>query len=252
MCIVYIAKNVSPTYPLVIAANRDEFYERPTEAPHWWADAPHLFAGKDLQAGGTWLGYNRLNRFAGITNLRRPDLYQTGAKSRGDLVKRFLDIDTQDTAEAVAEFSDFLVSEYRAYNPFNLVFGDVSNLNVFSSADGVSRRLGDGVHSLSNGAPDEIWYKMKRGSAALNSALTNDSEEMVEEVFSVLSNCSESPINLLPSTGITVEEERQLSSIFVPEVYLRGKAYGTRSSSVIWAEASAEMQGLVMKSRMHN
>ena len=77
MCIIFVAKNVHSSVPLIIAANRDEYYARPTQSPDWWEDAPHLFAGKDLQAGGTWLGYNKQNRVAGITNLRRLDWYKS-------------------------------------------------------------------------------------------------------------------------------------------------------------------------------
>jgi len=107
MCIIFIAKNVHPDVPLLIAANRDEFYARPTQSPHWWEDAPHIFAGKDLQAGGTWLGYNKQNRIAGITNLRRLDWYKADAKSRGELVKRFLDIEDTDTGSAMGyRFND--------------------------------------------------------------------------------------------------------------------------------------------------
>lgn len=163
MCIIFIAKNVHLGVPLIIAANRDEFYDRPTQSPHWWEDAPHLFAGKDLQAGGTWLGYNKQNRIAGITNLRRLDWYKSDAKSRGELVKGPLDIDTGDMGVAIAGYTGFLESNYAQYNPFNLLFGDSKHLVIFSSATGRAQEVPDGIHNLSNGAPDDAWPKVQRG-----------------------------------------------------------------------------------------
>ena len=252
MCIIFIAKNVHPEYPLIIAANRDEYFARPTQAPHWWPDAPHLFAGKDLQAGGTWLGHNKQNRVAGITNLRRPDLYQSGAKSRGDLVKRFLDIETKDTEIAIAEFTDFLAKSQDEYNPFNMVFGDAQRLVIFSSATGLSQEVANGVHSLSNGAPDEAWPKMQRGSKRLSEYLHKDQLITIEDIFSLLMDQKLSSHELLPETGIPKEMEYLLSSIYIPECKLNGLSYGTRSSSIICCKNSAENERVVMQSRLHN
>ena len=233
MCILFIAKNVHPYYSLIIAANRDEYYARPTQSPHWWDDAPHLFAGKDLQAGGTWLGHNRKNRVAGVTNLRQRDLYQAGAKSRGDLVKRFLDIETACTNLAIAQFTDFLKEGYKQYNPFNLLFGDADQLFVFCSADGIVRELNEGMYSLSNGVPEAIWPKMQRGIDSLSGYLADNQSLDVDAVFSVLADTTLAEGDALPETGITAEEEHLLSSIFIPEINLRGMPYGTRSSSLI-------------------
>ena len=249
MCIIFIAKNVHPDYPLIIAANRDEFFSRPTQSPHWWPDAPHLFAGKDLQAGGTWLGHNKQNRIAGITNLRRPDLYQTGAKSRGDLVKGFLDVEAGDIDEAIGEYTLFLQSSYDQYNPFNLLFGDSNKLVVFSSATGVAQPLSDGVHSISNGEPNAMWPKMQSGIKALSDYFSSNQNVEIDKVFSVLADKVMAEEVLLPITGISLEEERQLSSIFVPEVNLRGMPYGTRSSSVILVGGSTANNQLQMKTK---
>jgi len=254
MCIIFIAKNVHPDYPLIIAANRDEFLSRPTQPPHWWPDAPHLFAGKDLQAGGTWLGYNKQHRIAGITNLRRMDLYRQSAKSRGELVKRFLDIDTESTDIAIAEFAAFLEESSAEYNPFNLLFGDANKLMVFSSATRLAQEVTDGVHSLSNGSPDEIWPKMQRGMDQLSKCLSLDRPEPINHIFSLLSDEILSEKELLPETGIPKDKEHLLSSIFIPEFSLNGMSYGTRSSSVIWTENNVSQKGvhLEMESRVHN
>jgi len=247
-----MAKNVHPDYPLIIAANRDEYFSRPTQAPTWWPEAPHLFAGKDLQAGGTWLGHNKKNRVAGITNLRCPELHLTGAKSRGDLVKRFLDIDTDNTEVAMAEFTAFLTASYDQYNPFNIVFGDVNTLMVFSSATGVAQVLGDGVHSLSNGLPNNIWPKMHRGIDKLSVYLNTERTLNAEPIFSLLRDETLAPATGLPKTGISSDTERLLSSIFIPECRLNNQRYGTRSSSIIWLDKHPLNAGVVMQSLIHN
>lgn len=250
MCIIFIAKNVHPSYPLIIAANRDEYFSRPTQEPHWWPDAPHLFAGKDLQAGGTWLGYNRQNRIAGITNLRRPDLQQSNAKSRGDLVKRFLDIDSESTEAAVAEFTGFLKECYQEYNPFNLLFGDANKLVVFSSATGVAENVANGVHSLSNGAPGEIWPKMKLGIENLSEYLCANQTINSDSLFSLLSDKTLINKELFSET-IPINVENLLSSIYIPECNLNGMPYGTRSSSIVLVESNTLNNSVAMQSRLY-
>lgn len=251
MCIIFIAKNVHPDYPLIIAANRDEYITRPTQEPHWWPDAPHLFAGKDLQAGGTWLGHNQQCRIAGITNLRRPDLYQTGAKSRGELVKRFLDVETESIAAAIAEFTRFLQESHGQYNPFNLLFGDANQLVIFSSATGVAQEVLDGVHSLSNGIPDDIWPKMKRGNEKISEYLGANERLDPEKIFPILTDSVLAKQEQLPETGIPVDMENLLSSIYIPKFSLNGKQYGTRSSSIIWTNRDDPQKGFLMQSRSY-
>jgi len=252
MCIIFIAKNVHAEHPLIIAANRDEYFARPTQSPHWWPDAPHLFAGKDLQAGGTWLGYNRQHRIAGITNLRRPDLYQADAKSRGELVKRFLDIDTDSTEAAIIEFSTYLMECSTQYNPFNLLFGDANKLMIFSSANHKIQEVQDGVHSLSNGAPDEVWPKMQRGIEKLSYLLEGGSFIDPKSLFSILNDKQAANDELLPTTGVYAEIERSLSSIFIPEFSLNGMPYGTRSSSIIFQGNDVSNDGVFMESYFHS
>lgn len=247
MCIIFIAKNVHPDYPLIIAANRDEYFARPTQSPHWWPDAPHLFAGKDLQAGGTWLGYNQQQRIAGITNLRRLDLHQSGAKSRGELVKRFLDIDADNTDTAINEFSRFLKECSTQYNPFNLLFGDANKLMIFSSENQRVWELTDGLHSLSNGPPDEVWPKMQRGVEALSGVLKAEKFFEPKNLFSILNDTQYTNDELLPKTGISIDKERLLSSIFIPECNLNGMPYGTRSSSIIWVGREVRKDGIYME-----
>jgi len=252
MCIIYIAKNVHPDWPLIIAANRDEFLSRPTKQPHWWPEARHLFAGKDLRAGGTWLGYNRQHRVAGITNLRQMDLYHEGAKSRGELVKHFLDIDTESTEAAISEFTGFLDEFSNQYNPFNLLYGDANKLMIFSSVSQIAHEASDGIHSLSNGSPDDIWPKMQRGIDQLSECLSLYPSLEINRIFSLLTDKSLPEKELLPDTGIPKDKEHLLSSIFIPEFNLNGMPYGTRSSSVIWTENNGANEGVFMESRFYN
>lgn len=242
MCILFIAKNSHPDYPLIIAANRDEYFARPTEAPHWWPETPELFAGKDVQAGGTWMGYNRQQRIAAITNLRRPDLIQANARSRGELVTRFLALHTDTTAEAIEEFSEFLIADSEHYNPFNLLYGDAETLMVFNSVSRKPQRLNDGIHSISNGMPDEQWPKMKRGIHALETHVKTMQTLETAQLMALLQDQTLAAENELPDTGIPKSFEQLLSSIFIPPSELTGGLYGTRSSSVLWQGRQAEAQ----------
>ena len=234
MCILFIAKNSHPDYPLIIAANRDEYFARPTEAPHWWPESPQLFAGKDAQAGGTWMGHNRQQRLAAITNLRRPDLMQAGARSRGELVTRFLTLKTDTTAEAIEEFSEFLIAQSEHYNPFNLLYGDAETLMVFNSVSRKPQLLNDGIHSISNGMLDEQWPKMQRGVNALGAYVKTMQILESEQLMALLQDTTLAAESELPDTGIPKSFEQVLSSIFIPPSELTGGLYGTRSSSVLW------------------
>ena len=250
MCIIFIAKNVHPAHSLIIAANRDEYLERPTQSPHWWDDAPHMFAGRDLQAGGTWMGYNRNQRIAAITNVRRLDLHRDDAKSRGEWVKRFLDVEEADINTALAEFTRVLEAEGHLYNPFNLLYGNSDELMVFNSVNKQSYSLGDGVYSISNGMLNDSWPKMQRGIFELSDYIRSNDEVNTQALFNLLQNNEEASSEVLPNTGISVEYEKMLSSIFIRPNLLNGSMYGTRSSSVLLSERENDNK-LIMISQNH-
>ena len=130
MCILFIAIDRHSSHPLIVAANRDEFHARPSEAMHHWPDFPAILAGRDRQAGGTWLGFNRRGRFAAVTNIRTPGLNDATAQSRGELVARFLR-----DQDSVADFSAYLADRHNRFNPFNLVYGSADELYRFSSLE---------------------------------------------------------------------------------------------------------------------
>ena len=136
MCLILVAWRAHPDYPLVVAANRDEFFARPAAEAGWWPDAPSVFAGRDLEAGGTWLGLGRDGRFAGLTNFRDPQRNRDGTPSRGALVADFLR-GRESTAEALAR----LQFEGPRYNAFNLLVSDGDSLGIYESASGSARLL---------------------------------------------------------------------------------------------------------------
>ena len=150
MCLIVFAWKLIPQCPLVMAANRDEFFERPTQPASWWEDAPDIYAGRDLQAGGTWLGTDKQGRFAALTNIRNGRAARAEARSRGELVANYLrgDLDAQDYIQTLRHTA-------ADYNGFNLLVGDATSAYWFSNdADETERALEPGIYGLSNGALD--------------------------------------------------------------------------------------------------
>ena len=222
MCILFIAKNRHPDYPLIVAANRDEFYERPSKAMHYWMDQPTILAGRDLVSGGSWLGLNTGGRFCAVTNLRQIDV-QEERKSRGKLVSRYLK-----HSESNQDFAEFLGRQHHSFNPFNLVFGSIEELYLFSSHDHQLRPVQDGFHSISNGPVMQPWPKMSRGVANLQNLVNESVEIDFEKLTEIMIDQNSAPDELLPNTGLDQAREKQLSSIFVS-----GQDYGTRSTTLI-------------------
>jgi uncharacterized protein with NRDE domain len=221
MCLVLLAWQAHPDYPLVVAANRDEFFSRRTAAADFWGDAPDVLAGRDLEAGGTWLGITRSGRFAALTNYRDPSRQRKGAPSRGELVSRFLT-----GGQAPRAYLHELESDADRYNGFNLVFGDLEGLWCFSNCGEGELALVPGVYGLSNHLLDTPWPKVARGKSALSAALKALPDEA--PLFGLLRDDSIAPDASLPRTGVSLEWERLLSAAFV-----RSPQYGTRSATVL-------------------
>jgi uncharacterized protein with NRDE domain len=223
MCIILLAYKAHHEFPLILAANRDEFYERPTEQAHFWADAARTLAGRDLERGGTWLGVTRTGRIAAVTNYREPGVKMSGALSRGLLVSEFLAGD-----EEPDEYLSKLTSGASSYNGFNLVVGAGGKLRYFSNRGGEPQVIAPGIHGLSNHLLDTPWPKVERGRAALARVLEGDGALAVEEIFTVLADDARAVDEALPETGVGLELERMLSPLFIAS-----KVYGTRSSTVV-------------------
>lgn len=221
MCLIALAWQAHPAFSLLVAANRDEWRERPAQSARWWADHPELLAGRDLQAGGTWMGITRSGRFAAVTNFRDPADRRSTAHSRGTLVTQFLL--GRDTPEA---FLANLAQRASGYNGFNLVVGDGGSLLYFGSREGLARPVPPGVHALSNHLLDEPWPKVARARRAMREALAH--ADPAPGLFAMLSDREGAPDAELPDTGVGIEWERRLAPALIT-----GADYGTRASTVV-------------------
>ncbi len=223
MCLLLIALKTHPAYKLILLANRDEYYDRPTCPAAFWDDAPFLLAGKDLQGGGTWLGVTRKGRIAAVTNYRDPASVRESAPSRGRLVSNFLL-----GQQGPLEYLDKVDQEAGKYNGFNLIIGDQGQLFWYSNrGDGV-RALSPGIYGLSNYLLDTPWPKVVRGKDALTRLLSGQRAPSLEELFHILADRTIPDDASLPHTGVELEWERILSPIFIVS-----PTYGTRSSTVL-------------------
>jgi uncharacterized protein with NRDE domain len=222
MCLILLSYRQHPIYPLILAANRDEFYDRPSEPASIWSDIPDVLGGRDLKEGGTWLGITRKGRIAALTNYRDPSAVKINALSRGWLVRDYLT-----GKNGVSDFLGSLRTRVHRYNGFNLILGEWPSL-YYCSHTGSVLKMESGLHGLSNRLLDTPWPKLEKGKGALNALVENGKVIHPEEIFSVLADRSKFEDQLLPDTGIGLEWERILSPIFITS-----PTYGTRSSTVI-------------------
>lgn len=224
MCVIYFAFDQRPDHPFILIANRDEFYARPSDAAAYWKDIPHLYGGRDLQGGGTWLGVTKSGRFSAVTNYRDPSAPQ-GSRSRGDLVADFLK-----SEQSASEYLADVERHKEEYSGFNLLVGEINEkreLFYYSNrADGM-RELTAGIHGLSNHLLDTPWPKVEKGKDRFTKLLQSN-QVSNENFFDVLSDDSLAADKDLPSTGISFEAEKTLSAIFI-----KTPDYGTRCSTVL-------------------
>jgi uncharacterized protein with NRDE domain len=222
MCLIVFAYNVHPSYRLILAANRDEFYERPSTSADFWKDQPQVLAGRDLKNGGTWLGITPDGKFSAVTNYRDPSNLKSDAPSRGKLVSRYL------TGKRNADnYLKIISGQTDKYNGFNLLLGDDNDLFVFSSR-GETQKLKPGIYGLSNHLLNSPWPKVTRSKKMLKEALDKKGDALEESLFSLLADRRVPPDSKLPATGIGLEWERLLSAIFI-----ESPMYGTRSSTIL-------------------
>lgn len=221
MCLILVAWRVHPDYPLVVAANRDEFFPRPTAPAAFWNDAPQVLAGRDLEAGGTWMGITREGRFAALTNFRDPAQMRKDAPSRGRLVADFLtgSDEPQSYLKRIASYGS-------RCNGYNLLVGNGESLWWASNMGGEARKLEPGVYGVSNHLLDTPWPKVGAGKTALAAAIDGLPDE--QALFELLRDDGIHPDDALPRTGVPLEWERLLSSAFV-----KSPGYGTRGSTLL-------------------
>lgn len=223
MCLILIGYRSHPGYELVIAANRDEFHERPTAPLAFWDKAPQVLAGRDLQEGGTWMGITRTGHFAAITNYRDPSQVRLGAPSRGRLVADYL----QNPQPAI-DYLEQLQPITESYNGFNLLLSDRTGLYYHSNRTSEIQTLLPGWYGLSNHLLDTPWLKVRRGLFLLRRRLEQRPDLAPDDLLETLTDRSVAPDAELPETGVSLEWERWLSSIFID-----APGYGTRSSTAL-------------------
>jgi len=218
MCLILAAWRTHPEFPLVMAANRDEFHARPTAPAGPWAEDPRVLGGRDLEAGGSWLGVREDGRFAAVTNVREPGAPK-GVRSRGLLVQDFLlgETDARSFAAGIRDGD---------HSGYNLLVADDRSLWYRSNRDGGARELPPGVYGLSNHLLDTPWPKLVIAKARFLMAL--EALPDTRAMFELLEDRETVPDPDLPRTGLTLEWERKLSAIFV-----EAGAYGTRASTVL-------------------
>ena len=225
MCVIFLAYRQSPAYPLILLANRDEFYERPTAKAAYWKDFPHILGGRDLIGGGTWLGVTKNGRFAAVTNYRDP-LQNKGTISRGNLVADFLKTRIQ-----TEKYLKKVKTNAEKYTGFNLLTGEINNqrekLFYYSNRENKIRKLEKGIYGLSNNLLDVSWPKVNRGKEELAEIIEKKEFEK-ENFFKILNDKNLAEDENLPATGIGYEREKLLSAIFIET-----PVYGTRCSSVL-------------------
>ena len=270
MCLILFAHQAHRRYPLILAANRDEAYARPAAPAAFWDDHPHIYGGRDLEKGGTWLGLTRCGRMAAVTNYRNRNAGRTAPLSRGALVSGFLtsDSDTETYLERVK-------AQGGQYNGFILIAGDLEALYWLSNRGPGVARIPPGVHGLSNHLLNTPWPKIKRSKQAMEALLLSIEEmpdnahpssptllpggegrfaaqmdchpfmqnsisageaELAAKLFELLSDRSEAPDDELPDTGVGLQRERELSPIFI-----NGDRYGTRASTVMLVDKDGDV-----------
>lgn len=222
MCLLAFALDTHPRYRLVLAANRDEDFSRPAAAAGFWGDAPQILAGRDLEAGGTWLGVSKRGHLAALTNYFGPSEYAKDKLSRGRLIPKFLSGSM--TAE---EYLQLLEETGDRYNGFGLIFGYGGDLGYYSNRGDAIARLPIGIYGLSNHLLNTPWPKVATATEGLRHIIEGE-EIDPEDIFRLLADPERHPDHLLPDTGVSLERERALSAVFVSH-----DDYGTRTSTVV-------------------
>jgi uncharacterized protein with NRDE domain len=246
MCLIVFAWQVLPGVPIIAAANRDEFYDRPATPAGPWPAHPHVIAGRDLLGGGSWMGVSTRGangpRFAALTNIRGPAERRENAPSRGELVAGYLT-----GSQSAADYLDSIVARGDIYNGYNLVLGDRDLLYWYSNRGGEDPRNGQPlepgrIYGISNGLLDAPWPKVLRTKAQFASLLCQGAPE--DAYFEMLADTTRAPDLRLPETGMPIEMERMLSPVCIEM-----EGYGTRTSTVVklYREGEPELHERVVQ-----
>lgn len=236
MCLLVFSYKQHPKYDLIFATNRDEFYGRPTRPAQFWEEHPSVLAGKDLKAGGTWLGITKDGKFSALTNYRDTSIQKEDPPSRGHLVLDFL-IGDEDPEKYLQEVD----KKANEYHGFNLLVGNMKRLMYYSNQQKELIEIEPGLHGLSNKFMDTPWPKVRKAKNKLQKIVKEDEDEnendvSEEKLFDLLLDHERAPDEELPDTGISKEMERAVSPIFI-----KTENYGTRNSTIVLVDKSGKV-----------
>lgn len=232
MCLILFAYQHHPRYRLIIAANRDEFYDRPSLPAGFWPDCPAVLGGRDLEQGGSWMGIARNGRIAAVTNYRDPAGHKLEAKSRGALVRDFLC-----GAEATADYLQRIDGEADDYNGFNLLAGDNDGLWYYSNRQRQIYPIPSGIHGVSNHLLNTAWPKVTLGKARFAEIIRLPETQWEDAFLCLLTDQTRPADQDLPQTGVSLEWERMLASVFITS-----PTYGTRTSTLLLLDYEGRMR----------
>lgn len=233
MCLIAFAYKMHPVYELVLMANRDEFYSRPTRAAQFWnaEGFPELLAGKDMEGGGSWMGTTKGKRWGALTNYRDPNWKRPDPPTRGTIVLNYLTgNDTPPT------FLETLKSTAGEYMGFNVLLGDPHGIYHYSNVSNKISKISSGIHGLSNALLDTPWPKLETAKQALGHKVAQD-DLSPDSLFEILGNQEYADDAHLPQTGVPYEWEKAISPIFI-----QTETYGTRCSTLLYKKHSGEIQ----------
>lgn len=231
MCLIIFSLNAHPGYKLIVAANRDEFYARKTSVAGYWDDQPHVLGGRDLEAGGTWMAINSNGKVSMVTNYRDPNHISASSPSRGHLVSDYVV-----SVQSPLPYLERVAAKGSLYNGFNLIVGNPNELYYYSNYGNGIAPIAPGLHGLSNHLLDTPWPKVKRGLIRLGEVMEATSINP-DDLLDVLYDDRLARDEELPDTGVGLERERALSSIFI-----KSNGYGSRCSTVLLVDRKDEVQ----------
>ncbi|MFZ5655089.1 MAG: NRDE family protein [Pseudomonadota bacterium] len=231
MCLVVLAFRHHPDYPLVVVANRDEYYDRPALPAHFWEDRPHILGGRDQEAGGTWFAVDRSGRWATVTNYRGGAI-GADARSRGELPVGFLD-----AGQPALTYVDRVLTTAHRYRGFSLLAGSAADLAYCTNQDPHARALAPGIYTLSNDVLDTPWPKAEYARRMLAAVLAEPGELGQDRLLAILGSREQFPDAHLPDTGVGLELERVLSAPFIVS-----DSYGTRATTVLTIRSDGELR----------
>jgi uncharacterized protein with NRDE domain len=230
MCLIAFSYKQHPDYDFIFVANRDEEYDRPTRSAQFWDSHSNILAGKDLKAGGTWMGITKKGAFAALTNYRNPDIKKENPPSRGHLVLDYLKKD-----DDPANYLKKLDKKADQYKGFSILASTIDKLAYYTNWQKEIQLLDRGLYGLSNHLLDTPWPKVKRAKMGLKQIIQEDTFSE-KDLFELLADDKEAPEDQLPETGIPREIEKKVSPIFI-----KSDKYGTRCSTILLISTNGQV-----------